>query len=99
MNDQDSSDVIVDNTILSSDGSFSEESLHGHESGPDQALVQSNASESSDNEIMCKDRSRHSPTSSVRNSCVKLGASDSNDKKNKDVGGNSKGGTKDTLNH
>jgi hypothetical protein len=48
----------------------------------------------SDLEIMCKDRSRYSPTTSTRNSCVKSRASESNDKTSKDVEGKSKGGDK-----
>lgn len=93
-NDQDSSADIIDNNSLSSDGSFSEGSLHGCESGSDQEIDQSNASEGSDLEIMCKDRSRYSPTTSTRNSCVKSRASESNDKTSKDVEGKSKGGDK-----
>lgn len=91
-NGQNSSADIIDNTSLSSDGSFSEGSLHGRESGTDEELDQSNASEGSDLEIMCKDRSRYSSTSSTRNSCVKSRASESNNKTSKDVEGKSKEG-------
>lgn len=53
-------------------------------------LINHMLSEGSDLEIMCKDRSRYSPSSLTRNSCVKLKASESNDKMSKDVEGKSK---------
>lgn len=93
-NDQDSSADINDNTSLSSDGSFSEGSSQGPESGSDREIDQSNVSEGSDLEIMSKDRSRYSPSSLTRNSFVKLNASESNDKMSKDVEGKSKVGYK-----
>eukprot|EP01018_Ginkgo_biloba_P021382 Gb_19472 [translate_table: standard] len=80
-NSQDNSGNTSDYTYISSSGSYSGESLHGHVSGADQkSSASSNASESSEFEMKPRDRRRSSPTRSTRKAMVKSRSVDSKDK-------------------
>ncbi|KAH9327723.1 hypothetical protein KI387_007901, partial [Taxus chinensis] len=78
VNDYDSSGNVTDFISSSSDGSLSEGSLHGHESGSDPKHDHSSNNESSDIDMKPKHKWKSSLTGSTRKSLMMSRVSDSN---------------------